>query len=185
MQTRGTEMKRRKSVFVQLALFFMVALPGCDSGNGGGMTDLTGPDVPTTTAEQHGGTLYEGTLPPTSGQLSNMFVQSGHSVGSPTVVTVCAYDHGREDGDEINLWVGRYQLTDSGNPTILLSHDRRCWDMDLTSGYYYEVRIRALNVGSISPNTGAINVSTAFSSVDSDWRVQLGHNGSASLVIQP
>ena len=106
-------------------------------------------------------------------------------MGDDSDVEVCVWDYARIDGDVINLWVAGRALRVDGDPDIQLVGSQYCWSLTLTTGYYYAIRIRALNEGSISPNTGAIEVNAGYGSQQQRWEVPLLTNGEASLVIEP
>lgn len=73
----------------------------------------------------------------------------------------------------------------NGESTITLKGTPECWTRTLTTGYYYPIELYAINEGRISPNTGAISVSTDYSSPQQSWNVNLGQSGQASVVIRP
>ncbi len=72
-----------------------------------------------------------------------------------------------------------------GTSTITLKGEEECWQRTLTTGYYYPIELYAINEGRISPNTGAIRVTTDYSSPEQSWNVNLGESGRASVVIRP
>lgn len=132
------------------------------------------------------GTLYQGTLPPTN-HIDNLFIQGAGTVGYDSQVQICVWDDGTYDGDIIALSVAGIDLVDRfDSPHIALGDfdSQRCWNLQLTTGYYYRVSIRAVNNGSISPNTGAIEVSTTGYVPDvTFWELSANTTAEASLVI--
>ena len=99
-------------------------------------------------------------------------------------VELCVWDYATIDGDEINLWFANEQLMYSnGNTTIRLRASRVCWTRPVTTGYYYEIRMRALNEGSLPPNTGAIRATIGSSVAEDQWKVPQRTGGTTSLIV--
>ena len=143
-----------------------------------------GPDRPPA-SDGRGGTYYDGQTPAPQGFSDRLNVTGAGDVGTLNSMELCVWDYATIDGDLINLWFAGEQLTySSGDTTIELFAEETCWTRTVSTQYYYEVRVRALNEGSISPNTGAIRASIGSSrSSTEEWNVPLHTGGTTSLVV--
>ena len=167
-----------------VVLFAMLA--ACDEGGPAAPTPAPEPVAGPPMFDSKGGALYRGSVPASTGFTDDIYVRGSGGVGDVSRTRICVWDYATIDGDEITLQVGNTRLlTADGDDVIELLGDKRCWNIDLTTGYYYEVRIRALNEGDISPNTGAIEVDAGHGSVSQQWEVPLLTDGQASLVVNP
>lgn len=192
-------------VLVLFVAFGSVACEFDDDNGGGGSTPTapttTTPTTPTTTTPTtpvttdpdpahapsgDGGYRFKGNVPRNS-NMDDMAVYGRGSVGTTNNVVVCVWDTHDEDGDQINMRVAGYTLTQSGSEAIELFHEKTCWEFTMTTGYYYPISILALNEGwgGAPVNSGAVSadVNNGSSSDTTAWAVPLRTNAEASLVI--
>lgn len=157
----------------------------CDSGgSGNGSHDLTGPSPTHPQSDGRGGRLYEGTLPAPQGFSNDFHIRGERGTGSTTDVEICVWDSGNLiDGDEIQMTIGGRQLLDAGSQRIRLTGTHRCVTWQFTTGYYYTVRVLALNEGTDPPNTGSVSFE-ADTFDDGTWVVHQGAYGESSLVLR-
>ena len=167
---------RRPGMVVGLALF----LAACESSPTAPSPSRSGPP----SSDGRGGRLYSGSSPQPSGFTSRLVVTGSGGVGVRDSVELCVWDYATIDGDEINLWFANEPLfSPVGDRTIRLQASRVCWTLPVTAGYYYEIRMRALNEGSIPPNTGAIQARIGFSTAEDQWEVPQRTGGTTSLIV--
>ena len=161
-----------------------VCMGACADGTPTAPSGPSGPSGPPR-SDGRNGTLYQGSVPASTGFTNDIYVIGAGLVGDDSDVEVCVWDYATIDGDEINLWVAGRSLVVNGDPVIRLVGSQMCWNLTLTTGYYYAIRIRALNEGSLSPNTGAIEVNAGYGAQQQRWEVPLLTDGEASLIIEP
>ena len=169
-------------LFVLVLFVLSVGSVACDfDDNGGGSP--TGPSVDDNDGYLRGHP-YQGSLPQNRG-MSNIFVTGRGGYGAISSVRICVWDHAKIDGDEINLWVGGRMMTYSdGDGVIRLRAESTCWTVSMNTGFYYEIRVLALNEGTDPPNTGSVSVDAGFGSTEESWSVPLRTNGVASIVVE-
>lgn len=165
-----------------LVLFVAFGSVACDSDGGGSPSSPSSDPDPAHAPSGDGGFRFKGEVPVATG-MDHLGVTGRGSVGTINDVSVCVWDNATEDGDLINIWVADYTLTAYGSDVIELFHEEVCWSFDMQTGYYYPIRILALNTGSIGPNTGAVSVTIGQSSDTQVWDVPLNTNAEASIVI--
>ena len=140
-------------VLVLFVLSFGSVACGLGSdGGGGGSTPTspttTTPTTPTTTtpttpttdpdpahaASGDGGYRFKpGSGIPQNSNMDDMAVYGRGSVGTTNNVVVCVWDTHDEDGDQINMRVAGYTLTQSGSEAIELFHEKTCWEFTMTT----------------------------------------------------
>ena len=131
-----------------------------------------------------GGIRNDGNVPPPSNFNKNLTISTGMELGTASQVYICAWDHGRIDGDRIRLVFGNRTLGE--NISLPGPQNPASWVLNVTSGYYYRITATALNEGSIPPNTGTIAVSRRGCGSYADtieWAAPSRTNGTASLTV--
>ena len=131
-----------------------------------------------------GGIRNDGNVPPPSNFNKNLTISTGMKLGTASQIYICAWDHGRIDGDRIRLVFGNRTLEE--NISLPGPQNPASWLLNVTSGYYYRITATALNEGSIPPNTGTIAVSRRGCGSYADtieWATPSRTSGTASLTV--
>ncbi|MBF0437260.1 MAG: S8 family serine peptidase [Magnetococcales bacterium] len=99
------------------------------------------------------------------------------TVNQPNV-TIKFWDHGSEDGDRIAIWVDN-DLIESD---LTLTKSGQSYSLPISKGTSRTITIKALNVGTSSPNTATVSISNVVSgSSDQKWSLKTGETAALQV----